>query len=100
MSKFLISVQLFLKDFLEHLLLLNFGQKMFFFFPDNRVSSDGSLMEFKSKQWFGASVRSDGEHILVRKVAPKKKIKQRILLLHRTFIYVRRAAGIVKWFSI
>uniref|UniRef100_A0AAX7U3R3 Integrin alpha-2 domain-containing protein n=1 Tax=Astatotilapia calliptera TaxID=8154 RepID=A0AAX7U3R3_ASTCA len=23
-----------------------------------------SLMEFKSKQWFGASVRSDGEHIL------------------------------------
>lgn len=22
-------------------------------------------MEFKSKQWFGASVRSDGEHILV-----------------------------------
>lgn len=23
-------------------------------------------MEFKSKQWFGASVRSDGEHIMVR----------------------------------
>uniref|UniRef100_H2MGH4 Integrin, alpha V n=1 Tax=Oryzias latipes TaxID=8090 RepID=H2MGH4_ORYLA len=31
---------------------------------DNRVSQDGFQMEFKSKQWFGASVRSDGEHIL------------------------------------
>ncbi|RVE58170.1 hypothetical protein OJAV_G00206530 [Oryzias javanicus] len=30
----------------------------------NRVSKDGSVMEFKSRQWFGASVRSDGEHIL------------------------------------
>ena len=26
----------------------------------------GAQIEFKSKQWFGASVRSDGEHILVR----------------------------------
>uniref|UniRef100_A0A672ILZ4 Integrin alpha-2 domain-containing protein n=1 Tax=Salarias fasciatus TaxID=181472 RepID=A0A672ILZ4_SALFA len=34
---------------------------------DDRVSSEGVQMEFKSKQWFGASVRSDGEHILVRK---------------------------------
>uniref|UniRef100_A0A672IN63 Uncharacterized protein n=1 Tax=Salarias fasciatus TaxID=181472 RepID=A0A672IN63_SALFA len=32
--------------------------------PDDRVSSEGVQMEFKSKQWFGASVRSDGEHIL------------------------------------
>uniref|UniRef100_A0A3P9J390 Integrin, alpha V n=1 Tax=Oryzias latipes TaxID=8090 RepID=A0A3P9J390_ORYLA len=31
---------------------------------DNRVSKEGFQMEFKSKQWFGASVRSDGEHIL------------------------------------
>lgn len=31
---------------------------------DNRVNSQGVQMEFKSKQWFGASVRSDGEHIL------------------------------------
>uniref|UniRef100_A0A8C7YAF9 Integrin, alpha V n=1 Tax=Oryzias sinensis TaxID=183150 RepID=A0A8C7YAF9_9TELE len=31
---------------------------------DNRVSKNGLQMEFKSKQWFGASVRSDGEHIL------------------------------------
>uniref|UniRef100_A0A672IL85 Uncharacterized protein n=1 Tax=Salarias fasciatus TaxID=181472 RepID=A0A672IL85_SALFA len=31
---------------------------------DDRVSSEGVQMEFKSKQWFGASVRSDGEHIL------------------------------------
>ncbi|XP_059198373.1 integrin alpha-V [Centropristis striata] len=30
---------------------------------DNR-DKDGAQMEFKSKQWFGASVRSDGEHIL------------------------------------
>ncbi|XP_027878087.1 integrin alpha-V [Xiphophorus couchianus] len=30
---------------------------------DNRFK-DGNQIEFKSKQWFGASVRSDGEHIL------------------------------------
>ncbi|KAK3569132.1 hypothetical protein QTP86_024487 [Hemibagrus guttatus] len=30
---------------------------------DNRVES-GQQMEFKSSQWFGATVRSDGEHIL------------------------------------
>ncbi|XP_075886589.1 integrin alpha-V isoform X1 [Nelusetta ayraudi] len=29
-----------------------------------RTNKDGVQMEFKSKQWFGASVRSDGEHIL------------------------------------
>uniref|UniRef100_A0A7N8XWP0 Integrin, alpha V n=1 Tax=Mastacembelus armatus TaxID=205130 RepID=A0A7N8XWP0_9TELE len=27
-------------------------------------NTDGAQMEFKSKQWFGASVRSSGEHIL------------------------------------
>ncbi|XP_069388786.1 integrin alpha-V isoform X2 [Paralichthys olivaceus] len=31
---------------------------------DDRLTKDGAQMEFKSKQWFGASVRSDGEHIL------------------------------------
>uniref|UniRef100_A0AAQ5X5F2 Integrin alpha-2 domain-containing protein n=1 Tax=Amphiprion ocellaris TaxID=80972 RepID=A0AAQ5X5F2_AMPOC len=31
---------------------------------DDRRNTDGKQMEFKSKQWFGASVRSDGEHIL------------------------------------
>ncbi|XP_019750898.1 integrin alpha-V [Hippocampus comes] len=30
----------------------------------DRKNADGAQMEFKSKQWFGASVRSDGEHIL------------------------------------
>ncbi|XP_030284875.1 integrin alpha-V [Sparus aurata] len=30
----------------------------------DRVNGAGAQMEFKSKQWFGASVRSDGEHIL------------------------------------
>ncbi|KAI5606677.1 integrin alpha-V precursor, partial [Silurus asotus] len=29
----------------------------------NRVEN-GQQMEFKSSQWFGATVRSDGEHIL------------------------------------
>ncbi|KAK1903566.1 Integrin alpha-V [Dissostichus eleginoides] len=31
---------------------------------DDRENTEGVQMEFKSKQWFGASVRSDGEHIL------------------------------------
>ncbi|KAM6946154.1 integrin alpha-V-like [Aplochiton taeniatus] len=31
---------------------------------DNRKDSTGVQMEFKSKQWFGATVRSNGEHIL------------------------------------
>ncbi|TNN45083.1 Integrin alpha-V [Liparis tanakae] len=31
---------------------------------DDRRNADGAPMEFKSRQWFGASVRSDGEHIL------------------------------------
>ncbi|XP_051814771.1 integrin alpha-V [Acanthochromis polyacanthus] len=31
---------------------------------DDRRNTEGKQMEFKSKQWFGASVRSDGEHIL------------------------------------
>ncbi|XP_061142858.1 integrin alpha-V isoform X2 [Syngnathus typhle] len=30
----------------------------------DRKNANGAPMEFKSKQWFGASVRSDGEHIL------------------------------------
>lgn len=30
----------------------------------NRKNEAGAQMEFKSKQWFGASVRSSGEHIL------------------------------------
>uniref|UniRef100_A0A4W6ETZ6 Integrin, alpha V n=1 Tax=Lates calcarifer TaxID=8187 RepID=A0A4W6ETZ6_LATCA len=29
-----------------------------------QFDNSGAQMEFKSKQWFGASVRSDGEHIL------------------------------------
>uniref|UniRef100_A0A8D3CI29 Integrin alpha-2 domain-containing protein n=1 Tax=Scophthalmus maximus TaxID=52904 RepID=A0A8D3CI29_SCOMX len=33
-------------------------------FDNDRTNADGVPMEFKSKQWFGASVRSDGEHIL------------------------------------
>lgn len=31
---------------------------------DRKSAIDGAQMEFKSKQWFGASVRSSGEHIL------------------------------------
>uniref|UniRef100_A0A8C6SJX3 Integrin, alpha V n=1 Tax=Neogobius melanostomus TaxID=47308 RepID=A0A8C6SJX3_9GOBI len=31
---------------------------------DDRKNTDGAQMEFKSKQWFGASVRSFGENIL------------------------------------
>ncbi|XP_069388785.1 integrin alpha-V isoform X1 [Paralichthys olivaceus] len=39
-------------------------QEMPFDSSDDRLTKDGAQMEFKSKQWFGASVRSDGEHIL------------------------------------
>ncbi|XP_034549290.1 integrin alpha-V isoform X2 [Notolabrus celidotus] len=39
-------------------------QQLVFDSTDDRVNTEGSPMEFKSKQWFGASVRSDGEHIL------------------------------------
>lgn len=35
-------------------------------FVDDRKDLKGAQMEFKSKQWFGASVRSNGEQILVR----------------------------------
>ncbi|XP_008327192.1 integrin alpha-V [Cynoglossus semilaevis] len=38
-------------------------QQLQFDNTDDRTSN-GAQMEFKSKQWFGASVRSDGEHIL------------------------------------
>uniref|UniRef100_A0AAX7VFK0 Integrin, alpha V n=1 Tax=Astatotilapia calliptera TaxID=8154 RepID=A0AAX7VFK0_ASTCA len=38
-------------------------QQLVFDNKDERTR-DGAKMEFKSKQWFGASVRSDGEHIL------------------------------------
>nr|XP_055070850.1 integrin alpha-V isoform X1 [Misgurnus anguillicaudatus] len=31
---------------------------------DNKKSSNGQQMEFKSNQWFGATVRSSGDHIL------------------------------------
>uniref|UniRef100_A0AAY4EMZ5 Integrin alpha-2 domain-containing protein n=1 Tax=Denticeps clupeoides TaxID=299321 RepID=A0AAY4EMZ5_9TELE len=31
---------------------------------DERKNTNGEQMEFKSNQWFGATVRSDGEHIL------------------------------------
>lgn len=39
----------------------------FFIFPitDDRKGSTGQQMEFKSNQWFGATVRSSGDHILV-----------------------------------
>uniref|UniRef100_A0A8C5HA20 Integrin alpha-2 domain-containing protein n=1 Tax=Gouania willdenowi TaxID=441366 RepID=A0A8C5HA20_GOUWI len=39
-------------------------QQLVFDDKDDRKNDDGVQMEFKSKQWFGASVRSDGEHIL------------------------------------
>ncbi|XP_068423141.1 integrin alpha-V [Clinocottus analis] len=39
-------------------------QQLQFDSTDDRKNNDGAQMEFKSKQWFGASVRSDGEHIL------------------------------------
>uniref|UniRef100_A0A8D3CB41 Integrin alpha-2 domain-containing protein n=1 Tax=Scophthalmus maximus TaxID=52904 RepID=A0A8D3CB41_SCOMX len=39
-------------------------QELQFDSSDDRTNADGVPMEFKSKQWFGASVRSDGEHIL------------------------------------
>uniref|UniRef100_A0A3B3UYG5 Integrin, alpha V n=1 Tax=Poecilia latipinna TaxID=48699 RepID=A0A3B3UYG5_9TELE len=38
-------------------------QQLLFDDKDDRFK-DGNQIEFKSKQWFGASVRSDGEHIL------------------------------------
>lgn len=38
-------------------------QQLLFDNKDDRMNN-GAKMEFKSKQWFGASVRSDGEHIL------------------------------------
>ncbi|XP_063353094.1 integrin alpha-V [Pelmatolapia mariae] len=38
-------------------------QQLVFDNKDERTNN-GAKMEFKSKQWFGASVRSDGEHIL------------------------------------
>lgn len=38
-------------------------QQLVFDNKDDRMNN-GAKMEFKSKQWFGASVRSDGEHIL------------------------------------
>ncbi|XP_078118872.1 LOW QUALITY PROTEIN: integrin alpha-V [Sander vitreus] len=39
-------------------------QQLLFDSSDDRKNAQGAQMEFKSKQWFGASVRSDGEHIL------------------------------------
>ncbi|XP_070770162.1 integrin alpha-V isoform X2 [Enoplosus armatus] len=39
-------------------------QRLQFDSSDDRTNAEGAQMEFKSKQWFGASVRSDGEHIL------------------------------------
>ncbi|XP_061735557.1 integrin alpha-V [Nerophis ophidion] len=39
-------------------------QQLQFDSSGDRKNADGVQMEFKSKQWFGASVRSDGEHIL------------------------------------
>ncbi|XP_062258166.1 integrin alpha-V [Platichthys flesus] len=39
-------------------------EELLFDSSDDRTNKDGAPMEFKSKQWFGASVRSDGEHIL------------------------------------
>uniref|UniRef100_A0A3Q4HQH8 Integrin, alpha V n=1 Tax=Neolamprologus brichardi TaxID=32507 RepID=A0A3Q4HQH8_NEOBR len=38
-------------------------QQLMFDNKDERMNN-GAKMEFKSKQWFGASVRSNGEHIL------------------------------------
>uniref|UniRef100_A0A672Y8A1 Integrin, alpha V n=1 Tax=Sphaeramia orbicularis TaxID=375764 RepID=A0A672Y8A1_9TELE len=39
-------------------------QQLVFDNSDDRINADDVPMEFKSKQWFGASVRSHGEHIL------------------------------------
>lgn len=39
-------------------------QQLQFDDTDDRRNTEGAQMEFKSKQWFGASVRSFGEHIL------------------------------------
>ncbi|KAF3694346.1 Integrin alpha-V Vitronectin receptor subunit alpha [Channa argus] len=39
-------------------------QQLQFDNTDDRKDLKGAQMEFKSKQWFGASVRSNGEHIL------------------------------------
>ncbi|CAN9498449.1 unnamed protein product [Ophioblennius macclurei] len=39
-------------------------QRLLFDEKDDRVNSKGDQMEFKAKQWFGASVRSDGVNIL------------------------------------
>ncbi|KAM6978134.1 integrin alpha-V [Tautogolabrus adspersus] len=39
-------------------------QQLLFDSSADRKNAEGAQMEFKSKQWFGASVRSDGDHIL------------------------------------
>lgn len=39
-------------------------QQLLFDSSGDRTNTEGAQMEFKSKQWFGASVRSNGEHIL------------------------------------
>ncbi|KAM6934653.1 integrin alpha-V [Xenentodon cancila] len=39
-------------------------QQLQFDNTDDRKNDKNEQMEFKSRQWFGASVRSDGEHIL------------------------------------
>lgn len=39
-------------------------QELQFDNTDDRRNTEGAQMEFKSKQWFGASVRSFGQHIL------------------------------------
>lgn len=61
-----------------HLLLFPFSLPLSFSITDDRKNSNGQQMEFKSNQWFGATVRSSGDHILVSlsvegvKVALKK----------------------------
>ncbi len=63
-----------------HLLLFPFSLPLSFSITDDRKNSNGQQMEFKSNQWFGATVRSSGDHILVSlsvegvKVALKKRL--------------------------
>lgn len=44
---------------------LDFSFVLICLFAEDRTNDNNQQMEFKTNQWFGATVRSEGEHILV-----------------------------------
>ena len=54
----------------------------------DRVNDAGAQMEFKSKQWFGASVRSDGEHILVTHTHTHTHSDTVLCIMYDTVAYI------------